>query len=107
MPEQGLMTYLPYKPKMSSNQDLSMSEPKTGAPKFRKKSPRFSIRLDRVHPGDFNRMNLIYACEHCSHYDAVKKFCSMGFQPQFTEAHQRELYDRTGAMAFCRFLEID
>jgi hypothetical protein len=72
-----------------------------------KKTPRVSMRLDRVHPRDFNGKKLIYACEHCSHYDAVKKFCSMGFQPRFDLESQHRLYDLTGHMAFCRFLEID
>lgn len=84
-----------------------MSRSPANSPKPRKKNPRLSIRLDRVNPVDFNQMNLIYACEHCSHYDSVKKFCSMGFNPRFTLDEQNKLYNTTGFMAFCRFLEID
>jgi hypothetical protein len=73
----------------------------------RKKSPRVSMRLDRVKPSDLSELNLRFACEHCSHYDTVKKFCSMGFNPRFDLESQNKLYNLTGFMAFCRFLEID
>lgn len=75
--------------------------------KKRKKRPRMGIKLDRVDPRDFMGMNLIYACEQCSHYSASEARCSMGYVPQHTLSQQLELYNRTGFMAFCRFLEID
>ncbi len=73
----------------------------------RKRRPRTSIKLDRVDPRDFMRYELIYACEQCSHYASSEGRCTMGYTPQHTQARQLELYNRTGFMAFCRFLEID
>lgn len=72
-----------------------------------KKRPRMSIKLDRVHPSDFNRMNLIFACEQCSHFDSQTSSCTMGLNPQHTLERQMKLYNLTGFMAFCRFQEID
>jgi hypothetical protein len=84
-----------------------MSLPSKNQQNSRKKSPRVSMRLDRVKPSDLSAIKLVYACEHCSHYDRVKKFCSMGFNPRFDLETQNKLYNLTGFMAFCRFLEID
>jgi hypothetical protein len=75
--------------------------------KIRKKRPRKSIKLDRVDPRDFSRYNLIYSCDQCSHFDSGKRSCTMGFWAQHTQERQLALYNRTGFMAFCRFLEID
>lgn len=72
-----------------------------------KKRPRMSIKLDRVNPGDFRRMELIYACEQCSHFDSSRTACTMGLNPQHTRERQLRLFNLTGFMAFCRFQEID
>lgn len=75
--------------------------------RFMKKRPRRSIKLDKVNPSDFMNYNMTFACEHCSHYDASNRVCTMGYNPQHTLERQLHLYNLTGAMAFCRFLEID
>jgi hypothetical protein len=70
--------------------------------------PRRSIKLDRVNPTDFMKMNTIYACEQCSHYNEDTAQCTIGYWP---ELHRKEIQlerMRTHShMAFCRFLEID
>ncbi len=73
----------------------------------RKRRPRKSIRLDRVNPQDFAKYEMIFCCEQCSHFDSVNTLCTIGFKAQHTRERQLELYNLTGAMAFCRFLEID
>lgn len=73
----------------------------------RKKRPRMSIKLDRVNPRDFLRFDTIFACEQCSHFSVSEVRCTMGYVAQHTRDRQLELYNRTGHMAFCRFLEID
>lgn len=73
----------------------------------RKRRPRMGIKLDRVDGRDFMRFDLVYACEQCSHYSFSERRCTMGYLAQHTREKQLELYNRTGFMAFCRFLEID
>ena len=67
-----------------------------------------SIILDKIHPREFNSLNVIYCCEQCSYFNTVKKTCAMGFRSQI---HMREAqlaeYSRSGRMAICRSLEID
>lgn len=87
--------------------DAASSLDKLPVQNKRKKRPRMGIKLDRVNPQDFMRFELIYACEQCSHYSLTERRCTMGYVPQHTHARQLELYNRTGFMAFCRFLEID
>lgn len=71
-------------------------------------SSRRSLILDPVHPRDFNNMEFSYCCEQCSHFDETAKSCTIGYD---ASKHLREvqlkLYDLTGRMAFCRFMEID
>lgn len=74
---------------------------------YQSRRPKKSIKLDRVNPRDFNRMDTIYACEQCSHFAPSTGDCTMGFRPQHTRDEQLALYRLTGSMAFCRFLEID
>ncbi len=71
------------------------------------KRPRKSIFLDRVHPEDFFKYNFIFCCEQCSHFDAPKVICTMGYKPQHQRKDQLAKYNLTGKMAFCRFTEID
>jgi hypothetical protein len=72
------------------------------------KRPRRSIKLDRVSPRDFNKMNLIYCCEQCSHYDGEKDQCTIGY---WSELHKKDAqlqrFTTNSHMAFCRFTEID
>ncbi len=70
--------------------------------------PRRSIKLDRVNPGDFMNMNMVYACEQCSHYNSDTNQCTIGYWP---DLHRKEVQlERMrihSHMAFCRFIEID
>lgn len=72
------------------------------------KSPRKGIILDRVHPADFMKISFTYCCEQCSHFSNETQTCTFGY---IAKAHLREqqlkVYEQTGRMAFCRYLEID
>jgi hypothetical protein len=69
---------------------------------------RESIFLDPVNAGDFLKLNPVYACEDCSHYDDLNRRCTIGFNSKNHERQrQLEVYELTGRMALCRFLEID
>ncbi|MCB0421003.1 MAG: hypothetical protein KDD61_08405 [Bdellovibrionales bacterium] len=69
---------------------------------------RKSIKLDPINPRDFRELNIIYCCEQCSFHNPGANVCTMGF---YCKKHERkaqlETYDKTGKMAYCRFLEID
>lgn len=71
-------------------------------------SSRRSLILDPIHPNDFLNLNLTYYCEQCSHFDEAAKFCTIGYEAiQHLKENQNRLYERTGRVAFCRFMEID
>jgi len=74
---------------------------------YQPKRQRRSIKLDRVNPQDFARIKMRFFCDDCSHYSPSQKICTMGYIPQHTVDAQLEQYNRTGMMAFCRFIEID
>jgi hypothetical protein len=48
--------------------ELSMSPKEQNPAAFRPKRIRRSIKLDRVQASDYNKMMLIFACEHCSFF---------------------------------------
>ena len=74
----------------------------------RKPGPlRRSIKLDAVHPADFRVFNCRFFCDDCSHYSFIHKVCTIGFVPQHTREEQMKIYNITGKIAFCRFIEID
>ncbi len=67
-----------------------------------------SIRHDPVNPKDYNKYILPWACEDCTHYDASKEICTMGYYPKWhNKKYQEKTYDLSGTMALCRFQEID
>lgn len=71
-------------------------------------SSRRSLILDPIHPRDFLTLNLTYCCEQCSHFDEEAKFCTIGYEArQHLKEAQNRLYEQTGRVAFCRFMEID
>ena len=75
---------------------------------FTDKRVRRGIKLDRVQASDFNNLELIYACEHCSFYNEADNECMMGMPTEnHLKKNQLKLFNTTGHMAFCRFLEID
>ena len=69
--------------------------------------PRRSIKLDVVHPADFRNYDVRFFCDDCSHYDSKAKQCTIGFVAQHTRVAQMKIYELTGKIAFCRFIEID
>ena len=88
--------------KMSVLMEKSMSPPPTP------KKPRKSIKLDRVAAHDYLHLNMMYACEQCTHYDPESDTCTIGYQPYLhKKAAQDRRFEVTSHMAFCRFMEID
>jgi hypothetical protein len=88
---------------MSMNTKIKKKHRAVPEPPYRR-----SIILDKIHPREFNNLNVIYCCEQCSYFNTVKKVCAMGFK---VEKHMRESqlaeYQRSGRMALCRSQEID
>ncbi|MBX7232570.1 MAG: hypothetical protein K1X29_10840 [Bdellovibrionales bacterium] len=71
-------------------------------------SSRRSLILDPIHPTDYLHLNVTFACEQCSHFAPEEKTCTIGYQAHHhLMNNQVKLYERTGRVAFCRFLEID
>lgn len=66
-----------------------------------------AIKLDRVDPRDWAKMNCRFFCEDCSHFSSTNQTCTIGYVPQHTRTQQMKIFELTGKMAFCRFLEID
>lgn len=74
---------------------------------YHPKRHRRRIKLDRVRPSDLSTYEVRFFCDDCSHYDQSHRRCTMGYVAQHTREEQMALYNLTGQMAFCRFLEID
>lgn len=85
-----------------------MSKRNQSPPPPTPKKLRTSIRHDAIHPGDFLKYSLPFACEDCTHFHQSELRCTLGYN---AEHHRREYqlkcYDLSGKMALCRFLEID
>jgi hypothetical protein len=81
--------------------------------KIRKKPPtpkriQPAIRHDSVSPEAYNRYNLPWACEDCTHYNSEDNTCTLGYHTKWHRRdYQRESYELSGKMALCRFQEID
>lgn len=87
---------------MDQNQQMNAKKPNENI-KINK-----SLILDPVNPTDYLQLNIVYACEHCSHFDSEGESCTIGYEAHLHRLeHQRRLYELTGRMAFCRFMEID
>lgn len=69
---------------------------------------RASIIKDGIHPADYNRFNLPFSCEDCSHFKTADESCTLGMP---TEPHlkknQINSYNLSGKIALCRIQEID
>jgi|GEM_PF-861035 len=77
-------------------------------PRFTPKRIRRSIKMDRIHPADFNSFQFVYHCEQCSHFSASLDQCSIGYNSELHKKNrQLESYYLHGHMALCRFQEID
>jgi hypothetical protein len=67
-----------------------------------------SLILDPIHPRDYRELNIIYACEQCSHFDPSSQSCTIGYDSsKHLKAVQDRSYELLGKVAFCRFSEID
>lgn len=88
---------------------MSQSEqnsPIAGRP-YLPRRQRKSIKLDRVNPRDLSKFDVRFFCDDCSHFSSSEKRCTMGYVAQHTREEQMALYNLTGMMALCRFMEID
>ena len=86
-----------------------MSRKKGAAQAAKKtKARRLEVKSDPVSPRDFNQLNIIFACEQCSHFDGENISCTIGYN---AKNHLKETnlksFHQTGRMAFCRYQEID
>ena len=67
-----------------------------------------SIILDAFQAGDLRSLNIMYACEQCTYFEEPNRTCNLGFKSEpHQKAAQDRLYNLTGKMALCRFMEID
>lgn len=86
---------------------IAKNKPKT-AKSVGSKRISSSIKKDAIRAEDYNRYNMPYACEDCSHFAMTSQTCTLGFK---TEPHlrenQRRSYEMSGHVALCRFQEID
>lgn len=83
----------------------------------RHKSPKYrptpaplkrGVIVDPVHPRDFRELKITYYCEMCTHFDFQNKQCTIGYDAEkHMKANQDHLYNLSGKIAFCRFIEID
>lgn len=72
------------------------------------KSSRRSVIFDKIHPADYLGLDIIYACEQCSHFDSEGQRCTIGYEASLhLKAVQDKMYELSGRVAFCRFCEID
>lgn len=91
-------------------QSRSESAPKSPS-KPASKSPKrlgSSIRKDAIHPADYNRYKLPWACEDCSHFKSAGESCTLGF-PTAPHLRRNQIlsYNLSGKVALCRLQEID
>ena len=91
---------------IATDAGVSKNETVSARP-YQPKRHRRAIKLDRVNPRDFMAYESRVFCDDCSHYDSTAHRCTMGYVPQHTRREQLAIYELTGMMAFCRFLEID
>lgn len=71
-------------------------------------SSKRSLILDPIHPTDYLNLKITYACEQCSHFAEETGTCSIGYDASIHRFKRQDtLYEQTGRVAFCRFLEID
>jgi hypothetical protein len=69
---------------------------------------RPSIKRDKIHPADFLQYRLPWACEDCTHFDASRESCTLGYNTvHHRRVQQMKDYEISGSMALCRFQEID
>ena len=76
--------------------------------KFQPKRIRSSIKKDVVNPRDYLKYDFRTSCEDCSHFDSLTPSCTLGYNTlPHRKTQQAHDYELCGAIAQCRFLEID
>ena len=69
---------------------------------------RRTLILDPIHPRDYRELAIVHCCEQCSHFAPGDQSCTIGYEAHnHVAARQKQLYELTGRVAFCRFCEID
>ncbi len=76
--------------------------------KISAKKIRPSIKKDQIHPTDYNKYKMPYACEDCSHFRLENLSCTLGYKTEpHLKANQIKSYETSGKLSLCRFIEID
>lgn len=66
------------------------------------------MKKEAIHPSDYLRYNLPFACEQCSHFKHSHETCTFGLPTELhLERNQKKSYIISGKLALCRFQEID
>lgn len=97
-------------PKAQGSKDLkdSLLQKSSRRSVERKRPLRPSIKKDRIHPKDFNSLNIPFACEDCAHFNPEFSSCTIGFWTKNHLRHaQLQSYFMSGEMAICRFMEVE
>lgn len=67
-----------------------------------------SFKKEPINPAVFNREKIIYSCEDCSFFLSNTNTCEAGLNPNLHKKKaQKLLYERSGKLNICLFLEID
>lgn len=67
-----------------------------------------SIKKDGINPSDYLKYKLPWACEDCTHFNHLKKACTLGYPSHHhLRETQTKAYLLSGKMALCRFQELD
>ena len=92
------------------------SAPDKNAGQFTRKEPtkktapriRPSMKKEAILASDYNKFILPFSCEECSHFHSEDATCTLGLTTlPHLEITQKKSYELSGAMALCRFQEID
>ena len=76
--------------------------------KFQPKRIRPSIRKDAINPRDYLKYDFRTSCEDCSHFNSHQSTCTLGYNTApHRKAQQQHDYELCGAIAQCRFIEVD
>lgn len=67
-----------------------------------------TLKQESIQPNIFNTKKLIYSCEECSFFINYQQTCEIGLDSKlYQNQQQNSLYNRTGKLNICLFLEID
>ncbi len=59
-------------------------------------------RVDDRLRHELSSCRLLYACEHCAHFDELTETCSQGYPHQ---EHRRAQLEPGGVVVFCKMFE--